>query len=250
MKTGPQADTARTASPPATWTVQPHGELQTLDDGLWVVSGTIHVPIGRFPRRMTVARLEGGGLLIYSAIAIDDATLQELEGLGTPTVLVVPNHLHREDAPAWKQRYPGIRVIAPVGSRERVASAVPVDTTATDLDDAEVSLVLVPGTRDHEVALLIRRAAGTTLVLNDVAANIRGEHGFNGWLLRLMGFAGNHAQVPGPVKLLMIRDKAALADQLLTWAALADLRRIVVSHGDIIDRDPQGVLRSLAESLS
>jgi hypothetical protein len=235
--------------PSAPWTVQPHGDLVALDDGVWTVSGTIHMPIGLFPRRMTVVRLEGGRLVIYSGIALDQAALDELETFGVPTFLVVPNDHHREDALAWKQRFPALQVIAPAGSLERIEAKVPVDTTTPRFDDPEVIPLLVPGTQDHEMALLVRRPAGTTLIVNDIISNIRGAQGFNGWLLKLMGFAGDHPQVPAPVKAMMIKEKAALRQQLLDWSALSDLRRIVIAHGDIIDRDPQGALRLLAETL-
>jgi hypothetical protein len=68
--------------------------------------------------------------------------------------------------------------------------------------------------------------------------------------LRLMGFAGDKPHVPGPIKMMIIADKTALAAQLRQWAALPSLKRIIVSHGAIIETDPQGVLRNLAASLA
>jgi hypothetical protein len=231
------------------WIVQPHGNLEPLDEGLWTVDGTIHLPIGAFPRRMSVVRLEGDRLLIWSAIALDDATLAELESLGTPAFLVVPNDHHREDAFAWKLRFPDIQVAAPPGSAAKVENEVGVDTRTPHLGDPTVRCDVVPGTREHEFALLVRRAAGTTLIVNDIIANIRHAHGFGGWLLKRMGFAGDEPHVPGPIRALLVGEKAALREQLLAWAALSDLRRIVVSHGEVITHDPQGVLRTLAEAL-
>jgi hypothetical protein len=111
-------------------------------------------------------------------------------------------------------------------------------------------LVNVAGTRGHEAALLVTTATGSTLVLNDVVANIRDPSGFGGWLLRIAGFAGDDAQVPGIVKMMMVDDKAALRAQLLQWAALPALRRVLVAHGDVIDRAPQQTLRDLAQSLT
>jgi hypothetical protein len=68
-------------------------------------------------------------------------------------------------------------------------------------------------------------------------------------MLRMMGFAGDEAHVPLPVKMTMISDKAALASRLRQWADLPSLRRILVSHGSTIEDDPRGVLRELAASL-
>ena len=49
--------------------------------------------------------------------------------------------------------------------------------------------------------------------------------------------------------MLIVKSKEQLGDQLMQWAAIADLRRIVVSHGEIIDREPRQVLRELASAL-
>ena len=162
---------------------------------------------------------------------------------------MVPNDHHRLDAGAWKQRYPQLRVVAPEGSREKIAEAVAVDTTAPRFGDPRVQFVIVPGTRGHEAALVVENRSGTTLVLNDIVANIRDAKGFGGWLLGLMGFAGDEPHVPRPVALMMIDDKAALRAQLLEWAGIVSLRRILVSHGEPIEANPQQVLRELALSL-
>lgn len=86
-------------------------------------------------------------------------------------------------------------------------------------------------------------------MLNDLVGNIRHEHGFGGWLLRLMGFAGEEPHIPAPVKMMLVKDKEALRAQLLRWAEIDSLQRIVISHGSPIDDNPRQVLRDLAASL-
>jgi hypothetical protein len=68
-------------------------------------------------------------------------------------------------------------------------------------------------------------------------------------MLGLMGFAGDAPHVPVPVKIAMIDDKAALAAQLRSWAALPGLKRILVSHGSAIEEEPAAALGALAASL-
>jgi hypothetical protein len=232
------------------WKVRPHGDLVPLDDGILAVVGTIRMPLMELPRRMTVVRLGDGRLVVWSAIALAPAAMATLEAAGRPAFLIVPNDHHRLDAAAWKARFPCLEVVAPEGAREKIAEAVPVDTTAPDFRDADVDFLTVPGTRGHEAALVVRRAGGTTLVLNDIVGNIRDEHGIGGWLLRRMGFAGDEAHVPTPVKLMLVKDRADLRGQLARWAEIETLRRVVVSHGDVIEDDPRGVLRELAASLA
>ena len=87
-------------------------------------------------------------------------------------------------------------------------------------------------------------------MLNDVVGNIRDASGFGGWLLHVAGFAGKEAQIPKVVKMAMIEDTNALRAQLLQWAEIASLKRILVSHGSPIEENPRETLRDLARSLA
>jgi hypothetical protein len=69
------------------------------------------------------------------------------------------------------------------------------------------------------------------------------------WFLRWVGFAGDEAQLPIPVKLTLVKDNAALAMQLRRWAELPSLKRILVSHGSTIKDIASGTLHQLAASL-
>jgi hypothetical protein len=231
------------------WEVQPHEAPVEIADGILSVAGEIRMPLGNFPRRMTVVRLAGGRSAIYSAIALDEPGMAQVEAMGAPAFLIVPGDHHRLDARIWKDRYPDLRVIAPPGAKEAVEEAVPVDATGDILGDPEVRLIIVPGTGGHEAALEVRRDDGLTLVLNDVLANVAHPHGIGAQIMaRLFGFGVSHPQVPRPVKFGM-EDKLALARQFDAWADQPDLRRIIVSHGDVIEADAREVLRTLAEAL-
>jgi hypothetical protein len=231
------------------WTVQPHGELVPVGEDILTVVGEIHMPIGDFPRRMTVVRLKDRRLIIYSAIALDEVEMQKLEEFGEPTFLVVPSERHRLDAPGFKERYPELKVIAPPGACEKINEVVPVDATIADFGDGNVSWIVVPGTKETEAALEVTGKDGLTLIVNEIIGSIHGAEGLKGWLLRKMGFAGDEPQVPAPVKMQFAKGREELAGQLRRWAAIPDLQRIIVSHGDIIETDPNGVLTKLAESL-
>ncbi len=175
--------------------------------------------------------------------------MRALEEFGTPAFLVVPSDHHRLDAKIWKDRYKALQVIAPRGAREKVEEAVAVDATRGDFGDPLVRFVTVAGTGEREAALEILNPTGTTLVLNDIVANIRDASGFGGMLSKLMGFAGDAPQVPRPEKWTMIDDKPALAAQFRRWADLPSPKRILVAHGQPIERNPAGALRELAAKL-
>jgi len=199
---------------------------------------------------MTVVRLAQSRLVVFSAIALNDDEMASLEAYGRPAFLVVPSDKHRLDAKIWKTRYPAMQVIAPEGARAKVAEIVPVDTVSPNFADANVQFVTVPGTRDKESALVVRTPTGTTLILNDIVGNINSASGLGGWLLRIAGFAGTKAQIPRVVKMALIKDANALRTQLLQWAEIESLNRILVSHGSPIETNPRETLRTLARSLA
>ena len=232
------------------WEVMPHDALTSIDDGILSVAGEIHMPLGAFPRRMTVVGLRDDRTAIYSAIALDEPEMARIEALGRPAFLIVPSDGHRMDAKIWKQRYPDILVITPPGARDSVADVVAVDACDDGLGDPDGDFLTVPGTGGHVSALIVRRRAGTTIVCNDVIGNVAHPKGIGAQIMgRLMGFGVSHPHVPRVIHHKINDDAKALAGQFDAWAADPALRRIVVSHGDVIDDDPTAVLRALAKDL-
>jgi hypothetical protein len=227
------------------WTVLPHQPIERIGSRLLSVTGDLRMPLTTLQRRMTVVRLNSGKLVIYSAIALADAAMQELEAFGTPAFLVVPNHLHRRDAFIWKQRYPDLVVVAPSGARASVAEVVPVDTSRPDFADASVRFVELEGTGGREAALEVVEHESITLVLNDIVGNLPRSSGI---VLRALGFAGPAPRVPRAVRRLLIKDAKAVRAQFERWAR-EPVERILVSHGQPILEDAPNVLRRLAASL-
>lgn len=231
------------------WVVYEHGPVQQVDPGLLTVEGTIRMPLGRFPRRMTIVGLESGGSAVWSPISLNPAGMGKVESLGAPRFLIVPNAHHRLDLRAWKKRYPAARVIAPDGARDEVGKASPVDGGPDTLRDSRAELVTVAGTADSELALRFVHNGQLTLVVNDVIARVAHPPGLTAKLMaRLMGFGVHEPQIPAVVKRVLVRDPEALAAQFKEWAADPALRRIIPSHGEILD-DPAPALRKLSESL-
>lgn len=232
------------------WTVLPHGELIRLGLNLVSVTGVLRMPLVESSRRMTVARLDDGRLVVYSAIALDEPSMQALEGFGTPAFLVVPNDLHRMDARAWKDRYPGMMVIAPPAALGRVSEVVHVDATEADFGDPKVRYFVVPGTGGREAGMLVDTNGGTTLVLNDLIFNLANRPGPGGWLMRALGLTGKEPRIPAVIKMREVKDQRALRAQLESWSRMEDLNRVIVSHGDPIIRDVPQVLSRLARDLA
>lgn len=239
------------AKPFKEWTVLPHGPLERLEDNMMTVTGKLEMPpMGETERRMTVVRLRDGRLVIYSAIALDEPQMRELEAFGRPAFLVVPNGIHRMDARIWKERYPQLEVIAPSAAADKVAKVVRVDESEADFRDPSVRLVTVPGTADREMALLVDTPNGYTLVINDLIFNLANRPGMKGWLFKKIGMTGDEPHMPPIIKKLAVDDEQALSAQLEAWAELPQLKRVIVSHGPIITDEPRAMLKRIAHELA
>jgi len=199
---------------------------------------------------MTVARSDDGRLLLHSAIALDEAGMAELSALGEPTWMVVPSRFHRMDAPRYKARYPQLQVLAPRGARKKVEQVVAVDATYDEVALPEgLGLSHLDGLKGREGVLRVASADGTTLVFNDALFNLSHGEGLF-WFVygRLMANAGR-PRVTNVAKLVIVAKKSAYRAELERLAEIPDLRRVVPGHGQLIDEDAAGVLRSVAAGL-
>ncbi len=241
------------AKPPDTaWKVLPHDAPVQLADNLWRVEAD--VPGMSLRRCMVVARLASGDLVIHNAVAMDEAGMAWLEGLGRVANVVVPNGFHRLDAPRFKARYPDARVICPRGARKKVEELVAVDATydalpQPDPGDDSVRFEHLDGAKDGEGVMIVRSSDGHSLVFNDAVFNLSHGRGLF-WLIygRLLGNAGG-PKVTTITRLLLLKDKRAFRGHLERLAELPELQRIVVAHGAVIDRDAAEVLRGIAATL-
>jgi hypothetical protein len=228
-----------------TWTALPHEPVEKHGDNTWSVQGTMPNPSIR--RRMTVARLANGGLVIHNAIALDDANMKALEEFGEPAYLLVPNGFHRQDAFIFKERYPKLRVLCPRAATKKVSQVVPVDGSYDDLPaDPRVTLFHLRGLKEREGALRVESDTGSTVTFCDVVMNVPKRGGAFGFLLAPTG----RPAVPRISRWITIADRAAFRSHLEELASATDLRSVLVGHGRNITADPRGTLQGLAAELS
>jgi hypothetical protein len=227
-----------------TWTTLKHDPLEKHGDNLWSVSGTMPNPNIR--RRMVVARLANGGLVIHNAIALDEASMAELEAFGEPAYLLVPNGFHRQDAFIYKQRYPKLRVLSPRASTAKVKQVVETDGSFDDLPpDPRVKLFHLRGVKEREGALFVQSDTGSSLAFCDVVMNIPKRSGPIGFAIAPTG----RPSIPRFSRWVTVSDKAAFRAHLEELASPMDLKLVLVGHGKNITDDPSGTLKGLATEL-
>ena len=212
-----------------TWSVLDHGPLRQLADNLWWVDGAL--PRMSLRRCMTVARASDGRLVIHNAIALNEAGMAELLALGEPSWLLVPNGYHRLDAPAYKKRFPALRVLAPRGSRAKVAEVVAVDGSYDDFsDDGAVILEHLPAVGEREGLMRVRSNDGITIVLNDIVFNMDKKRDLLGYLFTTMMGSAPGPRVSRLAKMALVKDKKVLRQKLEALAETPDLIRLIVAH--------------------
>ncbi len=212
-----------------TWTVLKNKPIDKLESNLWHVSGRM---AGGNERKMVVARRSDGDLVIFNAIALSEPEMAELEAFGRPAYLVVPNPFHRQDAFIYKQRYAGIKVVAPRGAEKAVAKAAPVDLRCDEVPaDAAVQVAHPEGWNSKEAMLTVKHDnGGQTLVTCDALLNVvSSEVKFPfGVMLAPM----DRLSTPRFMNWVMLKDKAAWRAQLDQLAG--SVTRVIPGHGLII----------------
>jgi hypothetical protein len=231
------------------WTarVLPHGPLTELAPGLWQATGTLKR--NPLPRNMVVWRSPEGGLVVHSPVCLDAPAMKELDALGPVSHLIVPCPMHRMDAPAFAQRYPEARVLAPACAREAADEAVAVHETCEEsLLALGVTVHAPAGLSPFELHYELPLEDGSrALVMTDALFNLgpNPPGGFAGFTLKLMGSVGPL----GMTRLgrwFLLQNKPAYRAYLEELAQIHRLSVLCVAHGDAVIEEVKAALRAAA----
>jgi hypothetical protein len=219
----------------------PH--LRELASDLFVADHPLVVGGLHLGARTTIVRLGSGGLLVHSPGPPHDSLHRDVEKLGPVVALVAPNKMHHLFLPAWTGAFPEARTFGAPGLAAKLPSIRfdeelgndPPSLFGNDLDPH----VIQGAPRLEEVVFLHR--SSRTLLLTDLAFHLRhSESRFTRIAMRLNGGYGHF----GTTRLLRstFRDRNAARislDHVLGW----DFDRVIVAHGDVLDRGGREALR-------
>lgn len=101
-----------------------HSELEEVAPGLFQVNASYY-NLKKY-RNMTVLVMPNGNTLIHSPIALPDAAMEQVEALGKPQFLFVPNvsNSARVDLAVYQKRYPEAKIIVPEIISEKLKTQV------------------------------------------------------------------------------------------------------------------------------
>jgi hypothetical protein len=202
------------------------------------------VPSG-WSLNMVLVRLGDGRVLVHSPTWHDDPAL--VEASGRPAALFAPNHFHHLGLKRFRAQWPDAIGVASDGARPRLAqkghaleplAAAPLPAGARWLEP--------PGLKNGEAWLAL--ADGTWIVCDAFFHCNRPVTGLTGFVLR------RTRTVPGlcvgqTFRWLGVRDRRAYREWLLDTLRATPPRRVIPSHGEILDGDDvPDRLRAVAEA--
>jgi hypothetical protein len=225
-----------------------------VSDSLWVREYSVRLGGARFNARMTVIKLQSGGLLVHSPSAFDGSLTAEVAALGRVAAIIAPGNFHWLYVHSCQRAFPDAETYLCPGVEKR-AKGLSFDYVLGDeappLWANELSQVALHGARVmREIAFLHR--ASRTLILVDLLENFtpatRGTNLFLRVLFRALGMWNRPG--PAPEYRFAWGDRARVRegmDRILAW----DFERVIVSHGDVITRDArQTVTRAWRQLLA
>jgi hypothetical protein len=221
-------------------------QLQHFGDEIWFANGPAVMSAGfRYPTRMAVIRLDGGGLFAWSPIALSPELRAGVDALGEVHFLVTPTKMHHLSLTTWRNAYPRAVLYAAPGSRQRRLE-IGFDEDLGDAPAAgwagQIDQVIMRENAIAEEVVFFHKKSGTVMFA-DLLQNF--PHGWFGGLQALIaradGMIGVEARTPNKFRLAFTNRQAAHAavERILAWPA----QRVLMAHGTPVTADGQAFLR-------
>ncbi|MEM0948208.1 MAG: DUF4336 domain-containing protein [Pseudomonadota bacterium] len=216
-------------------TLQYDKVLKPFGSNIWTIDGDDVRMFGALPftTRMTVVKLETGGLWLHSPVLPTKERREALERLGPIEHLVAPIKIHSIGIPPWSSLVPSAQVWASPQFTERHPE-IRVDTLLTNEVrppwGKEIEHLSVEG---HpvvdEVDFLHKRSS--TLILTDLIQKHFADRDSSFWrgVKKTVGVLGERGGVPLDIR-LSIQDRSAMRrsiEKILEW----DFDNFILSHG-------------------
>lgn len=213
-------------------------DLQSFGPNIWTLRGDDVRMFGVLPftTRMTVVRLETGGVWLHSPVRPTPERQRTVDQLGPVEHLVAPNKIHSLGIEPWRALCPSAKVWASPEFSKRHPDIV-VDAALTNDAQApwggEIDHCTIDGHRVlDEVAFLHKPSK--TLIITDLIQ--KHEASREPWIWRtvkrMAGVLGEDGGTALDIK-LSVQDKMAMwrsVETILSW----DFDNLIISHGHCV----------------
>ncbi len=217
--------------------------LTPVVDGLWTVRAPqtfIGLHVGS---QMTVVRLSSGGLLLHSPVHISPQLQQEIDAAGPVHHVVCPNLFHHMHAGSALAAWPQAKLHGPEALHRKRKDlrfdAIFGEVLPHDWQD-DLLAVTIEGSLLSETVLY--HIPSKTLITADLVENFsHADHTLTRWYLKLGGILGRVGWHPLLRATYLNRRKARASMQRIL---ALPFERVLVAHGDNIERDAKALIRS------
>ncbi len=209
--------------------------MQSFGPSLWTLDGDDVRMFGVVPfkTRMTLVRLESGGLWLHSPVRPTAERRRAVERLGPVAHLVAPNLIHSLGIEPWRALHPSAKVWASPAFNRRHPDIVVDSVLTNDVETPwrdEIDHCVVEGHSVLDEVVFLHRPSKTLIVTDVIQKHAAaGESWFWRGVKRIAGILGRGGGVPLDIR-FSVRDKAALRrsiDRILGW----DFDNLVIAHG-------------------
>ncbi|MDR6263483.1 DUF4336 domain-containing protein [Roseobacter sp. N2S] len=220
--------------------------LEEFGENIWISAGdTVAVAGFHYPTRMAVIRLDGGDLMIWSPVKLQDDLRAQVDALGTVRHIVPPNALHHLSVAEWVAAYPQAKLYAPPGLRAK-RKDLKFDEDLTDSPQqawqGEVDQTIVTGNLITHEVVFFHRHSGTVLFTDLLQQFPEGWYrGWRGVVAKLDLMVAPEPAVPRKFRLAFVRRKEArqAVARILDWPA----KRVLMAHGTPVTADAKAYLQ-------
>ena len=215
---------------------------QLLDENLWLLAYPLKMLGADLRRNVTLIRLLSGKIVIHSTAPFSPEDVSAIRALGEPGWLLDGILRHDTFAKEGRAAFPGIPYLAPEGFSEVVGFPTePIVPAPAEWDGELLALEIQGAPAARDTALF--HVPSRTLILTELVFNFGSDEPI--WtelLLRAAVGGRHHPGMSRPVK-AGVKDEAAFQSSLATILGW-DFDRVIVGHGDVIDHDGKGKLRT------
>ena len=186
-----------------------------------------------FTTRMTIVRLETGGVWLHSPVRPTPERCRAVDQLGPVEHLVAPNKIHSLGVEPWKALYPKAQVWASPAFNQRHPNIAVDGVLTNDVEapwSSEIDHCVIDGHAVLDEVEFLHKPSNTLIITDFIQKH---EAAGASWIWRgvkrMAGVLGKDGGVPLDLK-LSIRDKAAARrsiETILGW----DFDNLIIAHG-------------------
>ena len=218
--------------------------LREIDTDIWEAGAPQRFLGAEIGTRMTVVRLVDGSLFVHSPIHLDDEIRATLDRIGPVRHVVAPNRYHHLYVADYQRNYPEAKLYAAPGL-ETKRRDLHFDAVLSDEPPAawrgQIDQLVFRGFAPLNEAVFLHRPSRTVL-FTDLLFNVtHTDSTLTRVALTLDGGFGGPA-VARTFRLMMRMRKRTVMDsvaRILKW----DFDRIILAHGDVVERGAKTVLQ-------